>query len=96
MLIVATYALVIGALLALVGIILTDVPNRGTKLYKLYRAISMGGAGILLIGILAFISGSQITPRERQCENDLGGVYLLQADLCLDDQQLPIITLPED
>lgn len=86
--------LVVGTLLALVGVILTDVYERHTNTYRFCRGISIVGAITVGVGLLMYLSAG-FGPSERtDCER-LGGLYV-EGVACVDVSKLPTIPLPEE
>lgn len=88
---------VVGTLLGLVGVILTDVYDRQTKMYRLFRGLSVLGVLSVGVGLLLYLGGG-IGPSEQQDCERLGGVYIQDASdkaSCIDISKLPTIQLPE-
>lgn len=85
--------LVIGTLLGLVGVILTDVYERHTLAYRLCRGVSILGVLSVGVGLLMYLSGS-LGPSERQDCEQLGGLYI-EGVSCVDVSKLPTIQLTE-
>ena len=85
---------VVGTLLGLVGVILTDVYERHTNMYRLCRALSIIGALSVGVGLIMYLSGS-LGPSERTSCERLGGLYV-DGVSCVDVSKLPTIQLPEE
>jgi hypothetical protein len=85
---------VVGTLLGLVGVILTDVYERHTFTYRFCRGLSILGVLAVGVGLLMYLSAG-FGPSERtDCER-LGGLYV-EGTACVDVSKLPTIQLPDE
>lgn len=85
---------VVGTLLGLVGVILTDVYERHTFTYRFCRGLSIFGVLTVGVGLLMYLSGG-LGPSERTDCEKLGGLYV-EGQACVDVSKLPTIQLPPE
>lgn len=89
----AVFFLVFGILGAFVGVLLTDVYKRGTKMYRACRSVSVIGVIAVGIGVLLLLSESIGPTVENDCERR-GGIYV--QGHCVDVEKLPTIDIEGD